>query len=131
MQRSCQVEAALRRHLTLFERVAAQDRPYIFLLTGFLFGGNNIHRNQDGGNGAKACYLIVYSGKWRRCTKKALPVNPECPLPSTNPIFVNPECPLESVRPSPSEAVSEAGMLLKTREPSASEPVSIAKPECC
>jgi hypothetical protein len=51
---------------------------------------------------------------------------PECPLPSTNPIFANPECPLESVEPPTSEPVYEAGMLLKTREPLSAEPTFIA-----
>jgi len=54
--------------------------------------------------------------RWReKCEKKGGRVKPECPLPSTNPIFVKPECPLESMSALASEPVSEAGMLLKTR----------------
>ena len=54
--------------------------------------------------------------RWReKCKKKGGRVKPECPLPSTNPIFVKPECPLESMSALASEPVSEAGMLLKTR----------------
>ena len=54
--------------------------------------------------------------RWRKNNKKkGLATKPECPLPSTNPIFVKPEYPLESVRHFASEPVCEAGMLLKTR----------------
>jgi len=66
--------------------------------------------------------------RWRKNNKKkGLPMKPECPLPSTNPIFVKPECPLESVKAFATEPICEAGMLLKICTRFRANPF---KPEC-